>query len=665
MSFSKGVCRCLAAVVSLCVLSGASGSAGLAQPATSAAPASGASTTSSTALLPIDAFAKLPLMEGPELSPDGTKIAAKIAIAGKQSLVITSVVDGQQKALAIDAGENDLNWWRWVNDEWLVMGVGAEVTVVAGEKWYVTRTVSAKADGKTLNRIGWTIAAQNGDDLIWTARDGSPRIMLAVQRSIYSNAPEFWPSVYDVDVSTGKMREIVKSRTAVHGWYADASGTVRMGIGYQDAVRKSLLYYRGEARDNFRLVQVARLRKDEDLRAPALFLAEPGQALAFDDSAGFDQLRGLDVDSFALGDTVFSVPGYDVGGIITDMAGTGLAGVHYIDTRHRTHWVDPTMIELQASFDKAVGASRQAHIVSWSRARDRFLVEVGGPDRTSAYYSYRPADGTLRLLIRTNEALPNAGLAPVRSIRYKARDGLEIEAILTLPKGREAKNLPLILLPHGGPFARDLEEWDWIAQFLANRGYAVIQPNYRGSSGYGTAFAAKGEGQWGLAMQDDLNDAVDHLANEGIADPKRVCIAGASYGGYAAMRGAQRDGGRYRCAISYAGVSNLGSMMRYDSRFLNSGARRDWMREQAPDYRAVSPVYLASEFSTPILLMHGKVDRRVPVNQSRDMAEKLKAVGKPHRYVEQPLGDHFFSRQEDRLEFLKEVEAFLAAHNPA
>ena len=271
----------------------------------------------------------------------------------------------------------------------------------------------------------------------------------------------------------------------------------------------------------------------------------------------------------------------------------------------------------------------------------------------------------MRMFGKANSTYGGRPFAPVKSVRYNARDGLSIEAVVTLPAGREARNLPLILLPHGGPSARDDESWDWMAQFLANRGYAVIQPNYRGSTGYGTAFEEKGQGQWGLAMQDDLNDAVDWMVQQGMADPKRVCIVGGSYGGYAAMRGAQRDGGRFRCAISYAGVSDISWMISYNSQFLNSNRTKAWYKTQVPDLKSVSPINYASAFSTPILLMHGKMDRRVPVKQSREMAEKLKAAGKTYRYVEQPKGDHFFSRQEDRLQFLQEMEAFLKQYNPA
>ena len=225
--------------------------------------------------------------------------------------------------------------------------------------------------------------------------------------------------------------------------------------------------------------------------------------------------------------------------------------------------------------------------------------------------------------------------------------------------------LAAVVMPHGGPFARDSEEWDWWAQFMAERGYAVVQPNFRGSSGYGKAFGEKGEGQWGLAMQDDVNDALAELVKLGIADPKRAAIVGASYGGYAAMRAAQRDGALYRCAVSFAGVSDLPALLRYDRAFLNSGRSSDWLKKQAPDLKSVSPINFPENFSTPILLVHGKLDQSVPVKQSRELAEKLKKAGKKHKYVEQPKGDHHFSREEDRLTFLREMEAFLAAHNPA
>lgn len=618
---------------------------------------------------PVEAFAELPFMEDPELSPDGLHIAAKAAVKGEQILVIIDMAAGDKGVRSTKLGENDLNWWSWVNDEWLIAGLGAESHLPGGDPVYLSRVASISLDMSKLNLIARHSAAQSADDVIWKARDGSPRILLSYQTSIYLNEAGFWPQVDEVNIATGKMRNIVAPHADIMSWRADSSGQVRMGLGYNDAKRMWKLLYRPDPRSVFRVVDRASRRRNEKMVVPLLFTVDPDKAIASDDHEGADALYEFDLKTLQLGQKIFSVPGFDLGSLVANESETGLTGVYYTADAPVAHWFDPTLAQIQADIDKAVG-SRRARIVSTSRDNKRMIVHVGNADQPGAYYYYNIDYGTMKLLADVSNSFGSGTrLSPVRTVRYKARDGLEIAAVLTVPAGKGAKALPLILMPHGGPFARDSEQWDWQAQFLANRGYAVLQPNYRGSSGYGTAFAEKGEGQWGLAMQDDLNDAVDWAVNEGIADGKRVCIMGGSYGGYAAMRAAQRDGGRYRCAISYAGVSDLGAMTRYDGRFLNSGTRKDWLKEQAPDFAAVSPINFAAQFSTPILLMHGKKDRRVQVSQSRDMADKLKDAGKvPGRdyiYVEQPLADHHFSRQADRLDFLQRVEAFLKEHNPA
>jgi dipeptidyl aminopeptidase/acylaminoacyl peptidase len=346
-------------------------------------------------------------------------------------------------------------------------------------------------------------------------------------------------------------------------------------------------------------------------------------------------------------------------------AGTAVAGIRYTSDRERVQWTDPMLVNVQESLDKSVG-SRAAQIVSLNHDQSRMIVWVGDSSQPGSYYYFDAgAGGPMHLFAHVNDAIKAERLGPVSTYRYKARDGLSVEAILTLPKGRDAKNLPLILMPHGGPEARDTASYDWWAQFLADRGYAVVQPNYRGSTGYGDEFRNAGDGQWGIKMQDDLNDAVADLATKGTIDPKRVCIAGASYGGYAAMRGAQRDGAKFRCAISYAGVSDLNGMIRYDGRFLNANASRAGWKEAAPDLKDVSPINHPADFSTPILIIHGKKDLRVPVSQSRRMVARLKEAGKPVDYIEQPEGDHHFSRQADRQQFLEAIETFLKKHNPA
>lgn len=611
---------------------------------------------------PVEAFAQLPFFDGPQLSPDGTKVAAKVAVNGVQRLIITPVA-GDGKRVVIGLGESDLNWWRWVNDEWLVVGMGATVPV-QGDEWYIRRAAGVRADGGKVQFLAWREAAQGADDVLWIADDGTPRILLAFQKSIYPSEEEFWPQVHEVDVSTGKLKRVAKPTPNVMNWYADATGAIRMGVGFDDRTRRANLLYRDGKGGSFRTVARASMKAGEELTMPVLFLDEPGKALAFDAKSGHRALYELDLATMQLGKQVFAAPGYDVDEIIGDAAGTGLAGVRYTDDRSQVRWFDPKIAEVQAQIDKAVG-DRRASIVSLNRDRSKMVVHVGGPRQAGAFYFFDTAYGSMTLLAQSNGLLKNARLAPVTTIRYAARDGLSIPAVLTLPEGRDAKNLPLILMPHGGPAARDVEGWDWWAQFLANRGYAVVQPNYRGSTGFGKAFEEAGKGQWGLRMQDDLNDAVAHLARQGIADPKRVCVVGGSYGGYAALRAAQRDGASYRCAVSFAGVSDLTHLARFDGRSLYGNSHKAYLKESAPDFRGVSPIHHAAQFSAPVLLIHGKKDLRVPVAQSREMVEKLRKAGKPVEYLELSEGDHHLSRQQDRLDFLKRLEAFLAKHNPA
>ncbi|MDD1451726.1 prolyl oligopeptidase family serine peptidase [Sphingomonas sp. H160509] len=411
---------------------------------------------------------------------------------------------------------------------------------------------------------------------------------------------------------------------------------------------------------------IASARGKQDIVIPVTFRAD-GTAIATDDSGGRDEVFEVSLPDLKLGKKLYGTDSYDVDGVVENATGDDIDGITVTDRFGHIVWLNPKLKEIQDAVDKAVG-ERRARIVSWDRTRSKFLVQVGSPSQAGALYFYDPANGSMQRYSWQNSDLKARTLSPMSTIRYKARDGVEIEALLTLPRGHSPKNLPLIVLPHGGPFARDSEDWDWWTQYLAETGYAVVQPNYRGSSGYGTSFAKLGEGQWGLKMQDDLDDAIVDLAKKGIVDPKRVCMAGASYGGYAAMRAAQRNGtgdaAPYRCAISYAGVSDLQSMQRYDRKFLSGKTRGDWLKKQAPDYRSVSPRFGAQTFSIPILMLHGKEDKRVPVKQSRMMAAALKDAGKPFEYIEQPLGDHHFTRAEDRLDFLKAMGAFLTKYNP-
>jgi dipeptidyl aminopeptidase/acylaminoacyl peptidase len=292
------------------------------------------------------------------------------------------------------------------------------------------------------------------------------------------------------------------------------------------------------------------------------------------------------------------------------------------------------------------------------------LVRFSTPDNPGLLFYYDAATRDLTRLAAMNEKLGGKRLSRSDYVRYKARDGLEIEAILTMPKGRRDKDLPLIVMPHGGPWAHDRLGYDYQVQFLASRGYAVLQPNFRGSTGYGMKFEHAGRGQMGLAMQDDLTDGVQWAVQQGIVDAKRVCIVGSSYGGYAAMWGIAKDPDLYRCAISISGVSAVRREVNDFGGSLHGRLHREHWEKMSEDFDAISPIYAVQRIKAPLLLIHGKKDVTVAHNQSSKMHSAMQAAGKSSTFHSIAKADHYFSRETDRLTLLSEMEKFLKAHNP-
>ena len=310
-------------------------------------------------------------------------------------------------------------------------------------------------------------------------------------------------------------------------------------------------------------------------------------------------------------------------------------------------------------------------LVSWSDDRSKMVVRVTGPAHGVAYVLVDLTAHKASPIGLAYDGLKPDDMAEVHIATYPAADGRPIHAFLTLPNGREPKGLPMIVMPHGGPAARDEAGFDWWSQALAARGYAVLQPQFRGSAGFGWELEQAGFGEWGRKMQTDLSDGVRALASKGYIDPKRVCIVGGSYGGYAALAGVTLEHGVYRCAVAVAGVSDLRKLLggrgadasrslgvRYWKRFMGARDMDD------PVFDELSPVKHADKADAPILLIHGRDDTVVPIEQSEKMSDALKAAKKPVEFVILQNEDHWLSREDTRLQMLQATVKFLEANNP-
>uniref|UniRef100_A0A486XUM1 Prolyl oligopeptidase family protein n=1 Tax=Rheinheimera sp. BAL341 TaxID=1708203 RepID=A0A486XUM1_9GAMM len=614
--------------------------------------------------LPVKAFASAPTIDNLRISPDGTKLSMIQTLdSEKEQLVLVKLFDlqsGEQRFL-VKADSRDLTIYSviWANNKQLLMRAryashryGTPVTE--------TRLMIIDIEtGKNRSIINGQLQRklvrppQFQSNIVDLMPSDEHHFLLALDGFSYGSGT----SVVKVNLN-GELYEIVAhGREHLYDWIADRQHRPRIAM-FRDDTRYEVKEKLGDSTEFRTLWQFDAFSEQEVW--PIGFDAAPNILYV---SAYHDGRRAIFKTNPAEPkpqlELVKADDNYDVP-----------ADISYSWQDNKviavgSDYIDPQYQAFQKALDLALPDADNV-IVSMSHDQNRYIVESSSGTHAGSYLLGDRKDKSMTFLLHKYSQLDPELMVAKQKIQYQARDGLSIEGYLTTPLGYQqnetAAALPTIIFPHGGPISFDDDGFDYWTQFFANRGFAVLQMNFRGSHGYGFDFKQMGLQGWGLQMQDDVEDGTRWLINQGIADPKRICIVGASYGGYAALMGAVKTPDLYQCAVSFAGVTDVEALVKAQRYYTNYEVVKKQVGDDFKLLEQRSPVNHAAKIKVPVLLIHGTKDRSVRVEQSRDMYKALKRQDKDVQYIELEDGDHYLSTNSHRLQTFQAMDSFLKQH---
>jgi dipeptidyl aminopeptidase/acylaminoacyl peptidase len=478
--------------------------------------------------------------------------------------------------------------------------------------------------------------------------------------SMNKRDPEVF-DVYRVDLNSKQLTLIAENPGNVTGWVTDHTGCIRLAL-VTDGVDASILH-RPDENTPFTTVITTNFREQIE----PLFFDFDNKLLFASSNVDRDKAAIVRVDPATAKEesVVFQHPDVDVSGLVWSRKRKVCTEAQFVTSKRQRKIFDAEVEAIYAELQRRL-PGYEIDLQSGNRDENIFVVAASSDRTLGVRYLYDAMSKKLTKLAEMAPWLHEGDLAEMKPISYQARDGLTIHGYLTLPQGG-GKNLPLIVNPHGGPWVRDAWGYDPEVQFLANRGYAVLRMNFRGSTGYGRAFWEAGFRQWGKKMQDDVTDGVRYAIAQGIADPKRVCIYGGSYGGYCALAGLAFTPDLYACGVDYVGVSNLFTFLKTIPPYWKS--RLDMYHEMVGNpetdkqlLAAASPVMHADNIRVPLLIAHGAQDPRVNINESDQMVAALRKRGIAVEFLVKENEGHLFENEENRFEFYETMEKFLEKH---
>ena len=616
--------------------------------------------------IPTEVFGSPPLISTVKISPNGEKIAMYATLQNGESAILVRDLTENKPLKPIATSDNKtlkLLGFSWFSDD-IILARAWLASDFYGTKLDNTRLLRVNVDGtgfeplfkkRHFKDLPWQPPQQTG--IIDWLEDDKDHILVQIPMSNMRS-----PDVVKVNVKKNTIKIVKKGVAGTRSWMTDEYGEVRIGRTYDRDRSAGTIIFKDSGSTKWRTVWKFKTLGEDSIGVLG-FGKDPNKVWfeAYKDGRIAVFSADISKQNFEP-ELVYSHPKRDVESSLRYKEGSkDPIGISFRDENY--HLI--TWDEEQAEFEKRIYElfpDQDVYFGTTSKDENRYIIFVENSSTPGSFYIGDKKLGTLDLITHSYPALANKVLPAKETISYKARDGLDIEAFLTLPEGRD-KDLPTIIFPHGGPIAADgAKGFDYWTSFFANRGYAVVQMNFRGSTGYGYDFMKAGLGQWGGQMQEDVEDATKWAIEKGIADPERICIVGGSYGGYAALMGAATSN-LYKCSVSFAGVSDLLYLLDDSRRYGGEETLRIMLGNKSrQELKDTSPVNLADKIKIPVLLVQGDDDSRVLLKHGQKMRDAMEEAGVNYKYIEQENSDHFLTLKRNRLQFFQETEKFLKNH---
>jgi len=629
---------------------------------------------------PIERFFERPAFNGAQLSPDGRSVAARSNAPGQRAFLVVVDLETNKGKVVASYSDVDIGEFQWVNSERLLFDVN-DNKVAVGDAEHAPGLFAVNRDGSQLVQLAERGHASLRSGvaerrlLPWHtymlpqrgAQDSEyVYVTNMVLKTDYRRARI---GLLRLNTLTGQAQEITRPRQDVTDWMLDHKGQPRIAFGNEE--NTATIHYLDPAADEWRKLTSYKLYGDDEAQLTPLAFGPDGKLyVSVRSNKDTSAVHTFDIATGKLNpEPLVSTAGYDFDGTILTSREKVL-GMRFTTDAESVEWFDPAMKAVQETVDKLLPATINLVAPPPQHAKTPWLLVRAYSDTIpSTYYLFNRDTKLLNKVGETHPGIDPTQMGRQQAVNYKARDGLNIPALLTLPPGGKRSSTPLVVLVHGGPWVRG-STWGWNpeSQFLASRGYAVLEPSFRGTTGFGAAHYKAAFKQWGLAMQNDLADGVRWAVQQGYADPKRVCIAGASYGGYATLMGLVNDPDLYRCGVNWVGVTDINLM--YGSANHASDMSDEWKRYGMPErigdqvkdaaqLKATSPIEQAARIRQPLLLAYGGADVRVPIDHGTKFYAVVKRTNPNVEWVEYAGEGHGFQLPKNNIDFWRRVEKFL------